>query len=80
MQPSRRRHSFASNTGNPSKPEIYLAGEHGDFGRSVSPTFVEDVISNTKPIVQENGNLSHTSGSLQIITNTKGNVVTIITH
>lgn len=60
-------------------PEIYQAGTHGDFGRGVAPRFVEDVISSAKPITQQNGNLSYTSGSLQVITNPQGAVVTIIT-
>lgn len=51
----------------------------GDYGRSVSPQYVEDVIKSTKPILQENGNLSYISGSLQVITNPQGVVVTIIT-
>ncbi|WP_156922462.1 hypothetical protein [Cohnella thermotolerans] len=67
MQPSGNRYGS----------QITQAG--GDYGRSVSPNFVEYVIQNTKPVVQENGNLSYTSGTLQIITNKSGVVVTIIT-
>ena len=67
MQPSGKRY------GSP----ITQAG--GDYGRSVSPTFVESVIRNTRPVLQQNGNLSYTSGSLQVITNKQGAVVTIIT-
>ena len=51
----------------------------GDYGRSVAPQYIEDVLNSTIPMPQENGNLSFTSGSLQVITNTQGNVVTIIT-
>ncbi len=51
----------------------------GDYGRSVAPQYVEDVISSVKPVLQENGNLSYISGSLQVITNKQGAVVTIIT-
>ncbi|HVJ48760.1 hypothetical protein [Desulfitobacterium sp.] len=47
----------------------------GDSGRSVAPQYVEDVISSTKPVLQENGNLSYTSGTLQVITNQQGAVV-----
>ena len=61
-------------------PEIYQTGTHGNLGRSVAPQFVEDAISSVKPILQQNGNLSYTSGSLQVITNQQGAVVTIITH
>ncbi|WP_180955760.1 MULTISPECIES: hypothetical protein [Bacillus] len=67
MQPSGKRY------GSP----ITQAG--GDYGRSVSPTYVEDVIRNAKPVVQQNGNISYTSGTLQVITNKQGAVVTIIT-
>lgn len=77
MQPGRRRHSSNGQTGG--LPEIYLSGTRGDYGRGVAPRFVEDVISSTKPVVQQNGNLSYSSDSLQVITNQKGAVVTIIT-
>jgi hypothetical protein len=69
MQPSGKRYK----KGDP----ITQAG--GDYGRSVSPTFVEDVIRNTKPVSQRNGNLSYTSGTLQVITNKQGAVVAVIT-
>jgi hypothetical protein len=67
MQPSWNRYGRA----------ITQAG--GAYGRSVAPKYVEDVLTSTKPEVQENGNLSYTSGTLQIITNPQGAVVTIIT-
>jgi hypothetical protein len=69
MQPSGNRYGGNS--------QIYQAG--GDYGRSVSPTYVESVIQQVNPVVQENGNLSYTHGSLQVITNPQGYVVTIIT-
>ncbi len=78
MQPGRRRHSSSGQTGG--LPEIYQAGTHGDFGRGVAPQYVEDAISSATPILQENGNFSYKSGSLQVITNQQGMVVTIITH
>lgn len=78
MQPGRRRHSSKGQT--EGLPEIYQAGTHGDFGRSVAPQYVEDAISSAKPVTQQNGNLSYTSGSLQVITNQRGAMVTIITH
>jgi Pretoxin HINT domain len=78
MQPGMRRHSSSGNTGG--MPEIYQAGAHGDFGRGVAPQYVESAISRVKPVLQQNGNLSYTSGSLQVITNQQGAVVTIITH
>jgi hypothetical protein len=67
MQPSGNRYGSS----------ITQAG--GDYGRSVAPQYVEDVIKSTKPVLQANGNLSYTSGSLQVITNPQGAVVTIIT-
>ncbi|MCX7570971.1 polymorphic toxin-type HINT domain-containing protein [Tumebacillus sp. DT12] len=74
LQPSGKRYSGES--------QIVQAGGYGktnDYGRSVSPNYVEDVIQNSTPIVQENGNLSYVSGSLQVITNKYGTVVTVIT-
>uniref|UniRef100_UPI000A8FD71F hypothetical protein n=1 Tax=Aneurinibacillus tyrosinisolvens TaxID=1443435 RepID=UPI000A8FD71F len=68
MQPSGNRYGS----------QITQAG--GDYGRSVSPTYVENVIKSTKPVVQQNGNLSYKSGTLQVITNKQGAVVTIITR
>lgn len=68
MQPSGNRYGSS----------IYQAG--GDSGRSVAPQYVEDAIASAKPVVQANGNLSYTSGTLQVITNPEGAVVTIITH
>lgn len=68
MQPSGNRY------GSP----ITQAG--GDYGRGVAPEYIEQVIKDVKPVLQENGNLSYTSGSLQVITNQQGAVVTIITQ
>ena len=67
MQPSGNRYGS----------QITQAG--GDYGRSVAPEYIEQVIRDAKPVVQENGNLSYISGSLQVITNKQGAVVTIIT-
>uniref|UniRef100_UPI0018C56611 hypothetical protein n=1 Tax=Pectinatus frisingensis TaxID=865 RepID=UPI0018C56611 len=67
MQPSGNRYGSS----------ITQAG--GDYGRSVAPEYIEQVIKEVKPVLQENGNLSYTSGSLQVITNQQGAVVTIIT-
>jgi hypothetical protein len=60
-------------------PEIYIGGTK-DYGRGVPPKYVEEVIIISKPVPQENGNLSYTAGSVQVITNKQGHVVTIITH
>lgn len=69
MQPSGNR--FGSN--------IVQAG--GDYGRSIAPQYVEDVINSTKPVFQpETGNYVHTSGSVKVIVNPEGAVVTIMTY
>ena len=57
--------------------QVTTAG--GDYGRSVSPNYVNHVIDNSEGVLQENGNYSHTLGSLQVIVNKSGAVVTIIT-
>jgi len=51
-------------------------------GRSISPNFVEDIIQNTKPIKQSNGNWSYRSGNLQVILSPdKKRVITVVdTH
>ncbi|MGM7683298.1 hypothetical protein ACSVDA_14210 [Cytobacillus sp. Hm23] len=70
MQPSGKRYKSGA--------QINQTG--GDYGRSVSPSYLEDVIRNTQPVHQKNGNLSYTSESLQVITNKDGAVVTVITR
>ena len=65
-------------SGNRFGPNIYQAG--GDYGRSVAPQFVEDVISSVKPTLQPNGNLSYVSGTVEIITNQQGAIVTIMIY
>ena len=65
-------------SGNRFGPYIYEAG--GDYGRSVAPQFIEDVINTTQPILQENGNLLYTSGNVKVVTNRQGAVVTVITY
>ena len=68
MQPSMNRY------GNP----VRILG--GVDGRSVAPQFVEDVINSVKPVFQPStGNWVYTSGTVKVITNTQGYVVTIIT-
>jgi hypothetical protein len=61
-------------------PQIRQAGGGYDYGRGVAPQFVEDAIASSRGVLQPNGNISHTSGSLQVILNPDGAVVTIITH
>ena len=48
---------------------------------SVTHNYVDDIIQNTKPVSQSNGNWSYNSGNVQVIT-TPGatRVITIITN
>jgi hypothetical protein len=59
-------------------PQIVHAG--GDYGRSVSSNFVEDVIQRTHGVRQETGNFLHDGGGLQVIVSPKGRVVTVMTN
>jgi hypothetical protein len=77
MQPSGMRYS-SSGTGG--YPQIRQTGGQYDYGRSVAPQYVEDAIASSSGVRQPNGNISHTSGSLQVILSPEGRVVTIITH
>jgi RHS repeat-associated protein len=82
MQPSGMRYSprpgpyEGGKTGG--MPQLRRAG--GDHGRSVSPSFVEDVISRTRGVRQENGNFMHDGGGLQVILSPEGRVVTVMTN
>ncbi|NMC57434.1 MAG: hypothetical protein GYA50_09465 [Eubacteriaceae bacterium] len=67
-------------SGNRFGPNIYQGLNGKDYGRSVAPQFVEDVINSSKPILQQNGNLAYISGTVKVITNPQGMVVTIITY
>jgi hypothetical protein len=59
----------------------YIFGLYGeDYGRSVAPQFVEDVIHSVKPFVQNNGNLVYISGTIKVVTNQQGSVITIVTY
>jgi hypothetical protein len=57
MQPIGLRYS--------ARPQIFQPG--GDYGRGVSPNYVEDVISRTKNVVQENGNILRDGGGLSVV-------------
>ncbi|GAA3817853.1 RHS repeat-associated core domain-containing protein [Sphaerisporangium flaviroseum] len=61
-------------------PQIRQAGGAYDYGRSVAPQYVEDAIRSTIGLRQENGNISHWAGSLQVILNEEAVVITVITH
>lgn len=66
-------------SGNRFGPSIYQAG--GDYGRSIAPNYVDDVINSSTPIYQpETGNYVHSSGTVQVITNSEGAIVTIMTY
>ena len=54
-------------------------GSFGDYGRGVAPQFIEDAIKSSKGVPQANGNISHTSGTLQVILSPEGRVITVIT-
>ncbi|MPM72404.1 hypothetical protein SDC9_119380 [bioreactor metagenome] len=70
MQPSGKRFTVGD--------AIVQAG--GVSGRSVAPQFVEDVISSVKPVFQPaTGNYIYSSGTVKIVTNEYGHVVTIMT-
>ena len=71
MQPSGNRYGSYIYQASPTRTNTY--------GRSVSPTFVEDVIQNGSRALQENGNISYSSGTVEVITNIRGDVVTIMT-
>ena len=71
MQPSGKRFTVGD--------AIKQAG--GVEGRSVAPQFVENVINSVKPVYQPStGNYVYASGTVKIITNPQGTVVTIITQ
>jgi len=64
-------------------PYIYIyQGLNGkDYGRSIAPQYVEDVISSTQPEYQHRtGNYSHKLGDVEVIVNSQGAVVTILTY
>ena len=67
-------------SGNRFGPNIYQGMNGRDYGRSISPTFVEHIIRTVTPTIQENGNLMYASGDVRVITNKKGCVVTILTY
>jgi hypothetical protein len=61
-------------------PQIRQAGGSYDYGRGVSPAWVEYVIRNSRGVPQDNDNISHTLGTLRVIVSPEGRVVTVITH
>ena len=68
-------------SGNRFGPNIYQGIDGPDYGRSVAPQFVEDVIASVEPARDpKTGNLSYVSDDLEIITNPEGCIVTIMTY
>lgn len=50
-------------------------------GRAISPNYVEDIIKNSTPNKQQNGNWSYRSGDLNVILSPdKKRVITIVTE
>ena len=71
MQPSGNR--FGIN--------IYEGLNGEDYGRSIAPQYVEDVINSVKPVFQpRTGNYSYALGNVEVIVNPQGAVVTILTY
>ncbi|MPM36743.1 hypothetical protein SDC9_83345 [bioreactor metagenome] len=71
MQPSGNR--FGIN--------IYEGLNGEDYGRSIAPQYVEDVINSAKPVFQpRTGNYSYALGNVEVIVNPQGAVVTILTY
>ncbi len=67
-------------SGNRFGPNI-TQGYGTDYGRSIAPQYVEDIINSTKGIFQpETGNYVHHFGTVKVVVNQQGAVVTIITY
>ncbi len=83
MQPSGMRYTNASAGGKVKASRIISAGEL-DYGRSVSPNYIEDIISMGKVTPQVVDGVPRTvfsSGSVDVITEQDGRmIVTILTH
>ena len=68
-------------SGNRFGPNIYQGLNGKDYGRSIAPQYVEEVINSTEAVFQpETGNFVHTLGTVKVIVNSEGAVVTIITY
>jgi RHS repeat-associated protein len=83
MQPSGMRYSSESAGGKVGASRLYEAGQQ-DYGRSISPNYVENVISNGElvdsPIVNGIQRQVWRSGSVEVVTEENGKlVVTVMT-
>lgn len=68
-------------SGNRFGPNIYQELNGVDYGRSIGPQYIEDVINSSKAIFQpETGNYVYTSGTVKVVLNPQGAVVTVITY
>ena len=83
MQPSGMRYSSASDGGKVGASRILGAGEL-DYGRSISPNYIEDIINTGKVSTKTVNGVERTifsSGTVNIVTEENGKiVVTILTH
>jgi len=72
--------AFANSQDDRFGPNI-TQGYGTDYGRSIAPQYVEDIINSTKGILQpETGNYVHHFGTVKVVVNQQGAVVTIITY
>ena len=68
-------------SGNRFGPNIYQGINGKDYGRSISPKYIESIIDSSIPIYQPStGNYEYISGTVKVITNAQGYVVTIMTY
>ncbi len=68
-------------SGNRFGPNVYQGLNSKDYGRSIAPQYVEDIINSTEGVFQpETGNFVHKLGTVKVIVNPEGAVVTIITY
>lgn len=83
MQPSGMRYSNVSAGGKVKASRIINAGEL-DYGRSISPNYIEDIINTGTSSTQVVDDVTRTvfsSGTVEVITEQNGKiVVTILTH
>jgi len=83
MQPSGMRYTNASAGGKVKASRIINVGEL-DYGRSISPNYIEDIINTGKVSTQVVDDVTRTvfsSGTVDVITEQNGKiVVTILTH
>jgi hypothetical protein len=85
IQPSGLRYSARPGPGEGGmtggRPQIFqVPGSADDYGRSVPPFYVEVAVRYTRGVPQPNTNISYRMGTLQVITNDWGAVVSVITH